>query len=84
MANKGILEKNFPLAQKGYIFGRVYKWSITVRFFLKFRLEQMIQMKFNTWAYPRESLSWLNENEVAVLAVDGLLQGHCEILDTVS
>ena len=27
-ANKGMLEKNFLFAQKGYIFGGVYKWSI--------------------------------------------------------
>ena len=30
MADKGLLEKKFPLPQKGYIFGGVYKWSFTV------------------------------------------------------
>ena len=45
----------------------------------------MVQMKFNTWAVPREVLFWLNVNEVAVLTVDDSVKnGHCEILDTVS
>ena len=44
-----------------------------------------MEMSYNLWFVHRESFCWLNDNEVVVVSYDNKrLNGHCELLDTVS
>lgn len=49
------------------------------------RNEQMLVMKHNIWAVPRETFCWLDETQLVIKSHNKVFSnGHAELIDIVS